>query len=201
MGHFLAILIQKTHATSNLKSAATRLLKTICGNGGKDGYVNKLAVNGEKFKESRGLSIFFPTRQGFKNFKTRYKTHDLAKETQWYNFLAEVSNPNIPYLKLEDVIFEDKNKDGRIAAGEEVDVKVSIKNLGRKTIDSVTIGGFSNNKYIDNNKYEVTLKALPAGGKTKVFKAFKILIFLCDHIVIYLIQFFAELCAVLLVIG
>ena len=173
LGHFLAILIQKTHASSNLKSAATRLLKTICGNGGKDGYINKLAVNGEKFKESRGLSIFFPTRQGFKNFKTRYKIHDLCKETQWYNFLAEVSNPNIPYLKLEDVIFEDKNKDGRIAAGEEVDVKVSIKNLGRKTIDSVTIGGFSNNKYIDNNKYEVTLKALPAGGKTKVFKAFK----------------------------
>ena len=174
LGHFLAILIQKTHASSPVKSAATRLLKTICGNGGKNGYVNKLAVNGEKFKESRGLSIFFPTRQGFKNFKTRYKIHDLAKETQWYNFLAEVANPNIPYLKLEDIIFEDKNKDGRIAAGEEVDVKVSIRNFGRKSMGKVTLGGFTNSKYLDNKKFEVTLSDLPAGGKNKVIPAFKI---------------------------
>ena len=40
-------------------------------------------------------------------------------------------------------------------------------------MDSVTIGAFSNSKYLDSNKYEVTLKALPAGGKTKVFQAFK----------------------------
>ena len=174
LGHFLSILIQKTHACSAVKSAATRLLKGICGNGGKNGYVNKLAVNGEKFKESRGLSIFFPTRQGFKNFKTRYKIHDLAKDTQWYNFLAEVSNPNIPYLKLEDVIFEDKNKDGRIAAGEEVDVKVSIRNFGRKTMGKVVLGGFTNSKYLDDKKFEVELTQLPAGGKSKVLPAFKI---------------------------
>ncbi len=174
LGHFLAILIQKTHAKSEVKSAATRLLKTICGNGGKDGYINKLAVNGEKFKESRGISIFFPTRQGFKNFKTRYKIHDLAKDTLWYSFLAEVSNPNIPYLKLEDIIFEDKNKDGRIAAGEEVDVKVSIRNFGRKSMEKVTLGGFTNSKYLDTNKVEVELSKLPAGGKAKVLPAFKI---------------------------
>ena len=174
LGHFLAILIQKTHAKSAVKSAATRLLKTICGTNGKEGYVNRLAVNGEKFKESRGISIFFPTRQGFKNFRTRYKIHDLAKETEWYRFLSEVSNPNIPYLKLEDVIFEDKNKDGRIAAGEEVDVKVSIRNFGRKSLDSVKLGGFSNSKYLDNKKVEIDLTGLPAGGKSKVIPAFKI---------------------------
>jgi hypothetical protein len=174
LGHFLAILIQKTHANSTVKNAATRLLKTICGNSENGGYVNKLAINGDKFKESRGLSIFFPTRQGFKNFKTRYKIHDLAKDTLWYSFLEEVSNPNIPYLKLEDIIFEDKNKDGRIAAGEEVDVKVSIRNFGRKSMGKVTLGGFTNSKYIDNKKMEVVLSNLPVGGKSKVLPAFKI---------------------------
>ena len=173
LGHFLAILIQKTHACSAVKSAATRLLKGICGNGGKNGYINKLAVNGEKFKESRGLSIFFPTRQGFKNFKTRYKIHDLAIDTQWFKFLSEVSNPNIPYLKLEDVIFEDKNKDGRIAAGEEVDVKVQLRNFGRKSMESVTLGGFTNSKFLDNKKFEMDLTGLPAGGKSKLLPAFK----------------------------
>lgn len=174
LGHFLAILIQKTHAKPAVKSVATRLLKTICGNGGKDGYINKMAINGEKFKESRGLSIFFPTRQGFKNFKTRYKIHDLAIETMWYKFLSEVSNPNIPYLKLEDIIFEDKNKDGRIAAGEEVDIKVSIRNFGRKSMGSVTLGGFTNSKFIDNTKVQMELSGLPAGGKSKILPAFKI---------------------------
>lgn len=173
LGHFLAILVQKTHAKSNVKSAATRLLKTICGEGGKGGFVNRMAVNGDKFKESRGLSIFFPTRQGFKNFQARYKLHSLAKDTEWFNFLAEVSNPNIPYLKLEDIVLEDNNKDGRIAAGEEVAVKVSIRNLGRKTMQSVHLGGFTNSKYLNEKKYEVDLTKLPAAGKTKLMKAFK----------------------------
>lgn len=173
LGHFLTILSKKTHASSTVKNAAMRLLKTMCGTGENDGYVNKMAINGEKFKESRGLSIFFPTRQGFKNFKTRYKIHDFANDTLWYKFLTEISDPNIPYLKLEDIIFEDKNKDGRIAAGEEVDVKVSIRNFGRKGLKSVSLGGFTNSNYIDNKKNEVTLSGLPVGGKSKVIPAFK----------------------------
>ena len=173
LGHFLALIIQKTHAKSEVKSAATRLLKTMCGDKSNPGYINKMAFNGDKFKQSRGLSIFFPTRQGFKNFQTRYKAHSLAKETQWYNFLAEVSNPNIPYLKLEDIIFEDNNKDGRISVGEEVTVKARIRNIGRKSASSVTFGGYTNMKMIDPMKCEVTLKDMPAAGKSKTVKAYK----------------------------
>ena len=173
LGHFLALLIQKTHAKAPVKSAATKLLKVICGEKGRDGYVNRLAYNGDKFKQSRGLSVFFPTRQGLKTFQTRYKTHSFAKDTLWFKFLAEIANPNIPYLKLEDIIFEDNNKDGRVSAGEEVVVKAKIKNIGKKSAESVVFGGFTNIKLIDNTKCEVTLKGMPAPGKSKIVKAYK----------------------------
>lgn len=173
LGHFLALLIQKTHAKAPVKQAATRLLKVMCGEKGHNGYINRLAYNGDKFKQSRGLSIFFPTRQGLKTFQTRYKAHSFAKDTQWFNFLAEIANPNIPYLKLEDIIFEDKNKDGRISAGEEVTVKAKIKNIGKKSAESVMFGGYTNIKLIDNLKCEVTLKGMPAPGKSKTLTAYK----------------------------
>lgn len=173
LGHFLALLIQKTHAKAPVKAAATKLLKVICGEKGQNGYVNRLAYNGEKFKQSRGLSVFFPTRQGLKTFQTRYKAHSFAKDTLWFSFLSEIANPNIPYLKLEDIIFEDSNKDGRISAGEEVVVKAKIKNIGKKSAGSAMFGGYTNIKLIDNTKCEVTLKGMPAPGKSKTIKAYK----------------------------
>ena len=55
---------------------------------------------------STGISIFFPTRQGFRTYHKRYKVHTLAQETEWFNFLSELATPNLAYLTLEDVILD-----------------------------------------------------------------------------------------------
>jgi len=79
LGHFLELLIE-AKASSETRSAATNLLKTIRGNRRQAGYVSKLACNGDKFANSSGLSIYFPTRQGFKIYHKRYKAHTIARK-------------------------------------------------------------------------------------------------------------------------
>ncbi|HMM59971.1 MAG TPA: DUF4350 domain-containing protein, partial [Candidatus Rifleibacterium sp.] len=93
---------------------------------------------------------------------------------EWFNFLSEVANPNMPYLKLEDVVLEDKNKDGRIAAGEEVKVFVSLRNLGRKTLDQASISCVTDSKLLDSDKYAAELTKLPGPGKTELIHAFTV---------------------------
>lgn len=173
LGHFLAIL-QKSSIKAETRAAAAQLLKTISGEKKAGGYINKLAANGDKFKNTTGLSIFFPTRQGFRTYKARYKEHALAQDTEWFNFLSEVATPNLPYLKIEDVVLEDNNKDGRIAAGEEVSVLVSLRNLGRKPLDRASISCVSDSKHLDNNKLATELTKLPAPGKTELIPVFKL---------------------------
>ncbi len=170
-GHFLSLLI-KSSIKSETRTAASRLLETIVGEKKSGGYVAKTAANGEKFKDTRGISIFFPTRQGFKTYKARYREHAIAQDTEWFNFLSEVANPNMPYLKLEDVVLEDKNKDGRIAAGEEVKVFVSLRNLGRKALDQASISCVTDSKLLDSDKYSAELTKLPGPGKTELIHAF-----------------------------
>ncbi len=171
LGDFLDLLI-KSSIKGETRSAAAQLLKTIAGEKKNGGYVARNAKNGDKFKSSHGISIFFPTRQGFKTYKARYHEHAIAQDTEWYNFLSEVANPNIPYLKIEDVILEDNNKDGRIAAGEEVKVFASLRNLGRKSLEKVDISCVTDSKLLDNTKYVAELTKLPAPGKTELIHAF-----------------------------
>lgn len=173
LGHFLDLL-SKSSIKAETRSAASQLLKTIMGEKKSGGYVAKIASNGDKFKDTRGLSIFFPTRQGFKTYKARYKEHAIAIDTEWFNFLSEVANPNIPYLKIEDVVLEDNNKDGRIAAGEEVKVYASLRNLGRKPLDKVAINCVTDSKLLNSNKFSAELTKLPAPGKTELIHAFTI---------------------------
>lgn len=172
LGHFLNLLI-KAKVNAETRSAAAALLKTMSGNRRSGGYVSKMASNGEKFASSTGISIFFPTRQGFRTYHKRYKVHTLAQETEWFNFLSELATPNMAYLKLEDIILEDKNKDGRIAAGEEVSVLLSVRNLGRKPLASAEITCRSESTLIDNTELTTTLNRLPAPGKVELIQGFK----------------------------
>lgn len=173
LGHFLS-LVTKSSVKAETRAAASQLLKTIIGEKKSGGYVAKISANGEKFKETRGLSIFFPTRQGFKTYRTRYKEHAIAKETEWFNFLSEIANPNMPYLKLEDVILEDNNKDGRIAAGEEVKVMVTLRNLGRKPLSAAKVSFVTDSGLLETAKQSVELQTLPGPGKTANVHAFTI---------------------------
>jgi hypothetical protein len=172
LGHFLEIL-NKSSVKAEIKTAAAALLRTITGNKKTTGYVSKLAFNGEKFASTSGLSIFFPTRQGFRTYHSRYKLHNFCEDTEWFNLLSEIATPNIPYLKLEDAVLEDNNKDGRIAAGEEVTVLLSLKNLGRKKLASAQINCVTASKLLDSREYTVELNKLPAPGKSELVTAFK----------------------------
>ncbi len=171
LAHFLTLLTGY-NISSETKTAARSLLTAINGTKKYPGYVNKLARNGEKFAESRGLSIFFPTRQGFRTYKNRYKLHEFCSQTLWFSFLEETSTPSIPYLKIEDIILEDKNKDGRIAAGEEVTVLLSIKNLGKKALKSADITCVTDSKFLNAKTFQANLTKLPAPGKSSLIKAF-----------------------------
>ncbi|PKL44398.1 MAG: hypothetical protein CVV41_07105 [Candidatus Riflebacteria bacterium HGW-Riflebacteria-1] len=172
LGHFLELLIAEK-VTAETRSAAAKLLKTIRGDRRTGGYVSKLKSNGDKFAKTSGLSIFFPTRQGFKTYHSRYKVHSLAQDTEWYNFLSELAVPNLAYFKLEDVILEDNNKDGRIAAGEQVSVLLSVRNLGRKPLDSASIKCVTDSTFLDNTEFSLDLNKLPAPGKVELIQGFK----------------------------
>ncbi|MDD2998324.1 MAG: clostripain-related cysteine peptidase [Candidatus Riflebacteria bacterium] len=175
LGHLLSLLV-KSNVKSDTKTAAARLLKTIAGEKRKGGYVGRLAKSGDKFASSTGLSIFFPTRQGFKTYKARYKLHTLCEETEWFNFLGEIAEPNIPYLKLEDIVLEDKNKDGRIAAGEEVTVLLSLRNLGKKKLSQAEIACVTHSGLLDSKSYQVELSKLPEPGKATLVPGFKFVV-------------------------
>lgn len=174
LGHFLALLARDKKVSAGTRSAAIQLLKTICGDRGEGGFVARVASNGDKFRETRGLSIFFPSRMGYKAFKNRYKRLSFAKETRWPHMLEELANPNMPYIKLEDIKFIDNNKDGRIAAGEKVEGNVVLKNYGKKTMENATVTFESKSRYLVEGKQVVELKALPHPGRTKTMKAFKL---------------------------
>lgn len=174
LGHFLEILMRSS-IKAETKTAANALFRAIIGNSKtQTGYVTKTAFSGEKFARTRGLSVFFPTRQGFRTYQNRYKLHSFAKETEWFNFLGEISNPDFPYLKIEDIVLEDGNKDGRIAAGEEVTVLLSIRNLGKKPLDRALIKGVTTGDMLNSKSFTAEVSKLPAPGKSALVTAFKI---------------------------
>ncbi len=174
LGHFLTLVAKDSSVSSETKSAALALLKTMCGNKGEGGFIARVASYGDKFKETRGMSIFFPNRAGFKAYQKRYKIQPLAKGTKWFEFISELANPNMPFLKLEDIQFLDNNKDGRIAAGEEIDGNLIIQNYGRQAIENATVFFESDSKYLVENKLSIELSKLPAAGRKKTMKAFKL---------------------------
>lgn len=172
LAHFL-YLLSKTSIKASTRSSALALYKMIIGEKKKGGIVTSLAASGEKFANSRGLSIFFPTRQGFKTYMNRYKLLSFCKETQWFNAMYEIAIPNLPYLRLEDAVLADKNKDGRIAAGEEVTLHLNIRNLGRKSLKEATITVNTSSAYLDSKNFSVSVSSLPGPQKSELISVLK----------------------------
>lgn len=172
LGHFLGLL-SDTNANSAIKSSAKRLLTTLRGDGRQKGLIASLDHNGEKFDSTTGLSVFFPAREGFRIYMHPYSELTFAKETEWFNFLNEISAPNIPYLKLDDIVLEDNNKDGRIAPGEEVTVYVSVRNLGKQTLSTAEIFCETDSTFLDAKSYGAEISKLPRPQKTSLIKSFK----------------------------
>jgi hypothetical protein len=165
LAHFL-YLLGKTSIKASTRASAQALYKMIIGEKKKGGIVAGLAASGEKFVNSRGLSIFFPTRQGFKTYMNRYKLLSFCKETQWFNAMSEIATPNLPYLRIEDAVLADKNKDGRIAAGEEVTLYLNIRNLGRKSLKEATVSINTNSPHLNQKSFSVEVSKLPGPQKS-----------------------------------
>ncbi|MFZ5950038.1 MAG: clostripain-related cysteine peptidase, partial [Candidatus Rifleibacteriota bacterium] len=172
LAHFL-YLLTKTSISSATRSSAAQLYRDIIGNKKDRGFVTSLAASGEKFANARGLSIFFPDRQGFKTYMNPYKPLNFCKETEWFTTLQEISVPNLPYLKIEDAVLSDKNKDGRIAAGEEVTLYLNIRNLGRKTLKSASVKCVTDSPYLGTKNFSVSLEKLPGPQKSELIPVMK----------------------------
>ncbi|GAB4271244.1 MAG: hypothetical protein Kow0029_08720 [Candidatus Rifleibacteriota bacterium] len=171
--HFLE-LIRKTSVDSSTKATAYNLYKAIIGEKKKGGLVCRLAFTGEKFAKTRGLSIFFPNRQGFKTYLNRYKRLSFCRDTEWFSALREIATPNIPYMRIDGAILVDANKDGRIAAGEEITLNLSIRNLGRKSLKSATVRCITDSPYLESKSFEVNLTKLPGPQKTDLIPVMKL---------------------------
>lgn len=166
LGHFLELL-SASDANKELKIAAESLLQTISASSNRPGYVCHLSRNGKVYNQSRGLSIFFPTPEGFAVNKEAYKKHQFCTSTEWFNFIQETAEPDIAYFKIEDVIIEDQSKDGRITAGEEIEIFITLRNFGRKPAARAELSCSSTSKYLDGKMIVATVSKLPAPGKSQ----------------------------------
>lgn len=171
LAHFLH-LMRKTSVSSETKATAYELYKAIIGEKRKGGLVAYLGKTGDKFRASRGVSVFFPDRQGFKTYMNRYKRLSFSRETEWFAALREVAIPNIPYMKIIGTVLADKNQDGRIAAGEEVTLNLKVQNLGRKGLKEAQISCRTDSDYLDNKNYKKTVKKLPGPQETTLVPVF-----------------------------
>ncbi|MBU1107805.1 MAG: hypothetical protein KKB51_14120 [Candidatus Riflebacteria bacterium] len=166
LGNFLE-LIMASDVRAATRTAAAELLQIISGTAGNSGYVCNLSKTGKIYDKSRGVSIYFPSLEGFTANKNVYGKHRFCTSTEWFNFLQEVFEPGIPYFKIEDVIVEDQNKDGRIAAGEEIEILVTLKNLGKKATGKAEISCNSTSSYLDRKKILAEISKLPESGKSR----------------------------------
>ncbi len=164
LGHFLRLLEAKT-TSPELKKAAGEAFEALMGPRRKGGLVAVEKHTGTKYDESCGVSIFFPDRSGFRTYKKRYKMLEMSKQHKWFEFLQEMESPSIPYLKIQEVVLDDKNHDGRIAPGESVKVKLLIRNLGKQTLKGIDGKIESGSNAISPKKADFSLAELPAPGK------------------------------------
>ncbi|NLI76953.1 MAG: hypothetical protein GX442_11000 [Candidatus Riflebacteria bacterium] len=171
LGHFLKLLAARS-SRAEVKSACNETYKALMGTADSPGFVARNAFTGEKYKEARGVSIFFPERSGFRAYKKRYAALGFASEGGWYKFLEEFEAPTLPYLKIMEVILVDANQDGRIAAGEEVKVRLKVRNFGKKAAAQTTLTGKTASDLLDRKTFGTTLATTPAPGKETVVEAF-----------------------------
>lgn len=171
--HFLTLLL-KSDVAKDTQAAARNLLVATCGTKEQPGYVMKLAVNSPKFQESRGLSIFFPTRQGFRTHGEAYRSLSFARQTAWYSFLNEISSPRVSYLQIADVVAKDANNDGKFAPGETFTISLLIRNTGQQKAASAEAVIDSSSPYVMPKQAKANFTSLPLPGKQSLLQAFKL---------------------------
>ncbi|RCK81326.1 MAG: Clostripain [Candidatus Ozemobacter sibiricus] len=171
LGHFLKLLSSRSN-NPDVKKEAAATYEALVGSSGSPGLVAANAYTGVKYKEARGLSIFFPERSGFRAYKKRYAALSFARQGGWFDFLEEFETPSLPYLKIVEAMFVDANQDGRIAAGEEVKVKLKVKNFGKKAASAVSLTAQTSSSLLDRKSYAASPSGLPAPGKEAIIDAF-----------------------------
>jgi len=161
LGHYLAIL-SKTVETPSIKAAAKQLLATLTGEGG---LIVRHGAAGDKYKDATGICIFLPDRNGFRTYKNRYKLLSLSSHSGWYKLLEELETPSLPYIKLQEVVLEDENRDGRFAAGEAVKTHLVLRNFGREQVAKLNVSVQTTSSLLDKTEYAMSLTSAPAPGK------------------------------------
>lgn len=161
LGNYLEHLI-KSSSTPAIKSSAKLLLTALTG---ESGLVIRHASTGDKYKHATGLCIFLPERSVFRTYKNRYKLLSLSAKTGWYKFLEELETPSLPYIKLQEVVLEDENRDGRFAAGEKVKSHLVLRNFGRETVSKLNIKIQTASSLLDKQEYSANITTAPEPGK------------------------------------
>lgn len=161
LGHYLEILI-KTVETPSIKAAAKQLLGSLTGEGG---LIIRHGAAGDKYKDATGICIFLPDRNGFRTYKNRYKLLSLSAHSGWYKLLEELETPSLPYIKLQEVVLEDENRDGRFAAGEAVKTHLVLRNYGREQVAKLNVTVQTASPLLDKTEYAMSLTTAPAPGK------------------------------------
>ncbi|MBI3039064.1 hypothetical protein HYY75_08465, partial [bacterium] len=163
LAHFCSLFSQQTKNPS-VKKAIQSLLELIQGNS-SNRFVIENAHEGEKFKESRGVSIFLPDRAGIILYENRYKLLSMSKNCAWFRFLEEYKYPGIPYLCITGASLDDENHDGKFTPGESVSVKLTIKNLGKKTLPKVELSCTTSSNFLEAHESKISFSDTPKAGK------------------------------------
>lgn len=166
LGHFLRLLKKYAAANTKLTAAAQELLTTLYKPGSKKSLVVACGADGKQFENSSGISIFFPTRDGFKTYRNRYRLLNFCRETEWFDVLQDLGSPNIAYPKLEEIHLIDENRDGRITKGERVQIRIKATNFGKKAATDLRFSASTKSKNLTQQSFDVVLKSPPAPGKS-----------------------------------
>ncbi|MBF0499040.1 MAG: hypothetical protein HQM09_02810 [Candidatus Riflebacteria bacterium] len=162
----------KTHASNAaLKKAAADLSNALTMNAAT-GLISANGHIGEKYKDAHGLSIYLPERGSFRAYQKRYALLALSKQTGWPGFLDAFETPDLPYIRIQQVVLQDQNRDGRIAAGEDVTALFTLTNCGKKSINKVNISFASSCKTVECDKTVAVITQTPQPGKETSFPGF-----------------------------
>ncbi|MFZ2959674.1 MAG: clostripain-related cysteine peptidase [Candidatus Ozemobacteraceae bacterium] len=170
LGHFLELIKTRVISTQ-LKTAADAILGALKENPAT-GFICANGHNGDKYKDASGLSIYLPSRGGYHTYQKVYGKLLISRQTQWANFLEEYETPSLPYIRIQEVVLEDRNHDGRIAAGEDVTAIFSLKNFGRKNASSIDIALESSSQYIESENKTIRIGNPPKSGQKATIRGF-----------------------------
>jgi hypothetical protein len=153
-----------------IKTAAQDML-SLLNTKGTGQLVIANGAAGEQFKDCGGMAVFFPDRSGFRTYQKRYGLLRFSKVPgTWFDLLGEIASPNLSYLSIQEVILEDNNKDGKIAPGERVKVKLVVRNNGKLKAPAVNVECRALNQKVVWKTAKITATTVPAPGKEAVIE-------------------------------